>query len=283
MLRFAAGTLLCLAVMQATVRADQNGQAKTPREQFQALAKEYNDAYDAYYKGRAAAKTPQEKAKLRYPDFRGYAVKMLELAKANPKDEASFDALVWSIHKRGPKEAVAILARDHAGNARLDEVLHQLIYWPSPEAEQLFAAVAKNGKDDRAKARAALEHGSYLQKKADAVAFLKNPGGGNVEATVTYEHGKDFANQLRTLDVAAILKDADTTLDQGIATLRKQQGLDRKDRLAIQNAEGLLKEIRTRSIGMPVPEIAAEDIDGQAFKLSDYKGKVVMLDFWGHW
>jgi hypothetical protein len=36
-------------------------------------------------------------------------------------------------------------------------------------------------------------------------------------------------------------------------------------------------------IGNLAMEIEAEDIDGQTFKLSDYRGKVVVLDFWGHW
>ncbi len=36
-------------------------------------------------------------------------------------------------------------------------------------------------------------------------------------------------------------------------------------------------------IGMDVPEIVGEDTDGIAFKLSDYRGKVVVLDFWGFW
>jgi hypothetical protein len=30
-------------------------------------------------------------------------------------------------------------------------------------------------------------------------------------------------------------------------------------------------------------EIDGEDLDGVHFKLSDYRGKVVLLDFWGHW
>jgi glutathione peroxidase-family protein len=30
-------------------------------------------------------------------------------------------------------------------------------------------------------------------------------------------------------------------------------------------------------------EITGEDIDGEEFALSDYEGKVIMLDFWGHW
>ena len=36
-------------------------------------------------------------------------------------------------------------------------------------------------------------------------------------------------------------------------------------------------------IGNLAMEIEGEDIDGQTFKLSDYRGKVVVLDFWGHW
>jgi hypothetical protein len=36
-------------------------------------------------------------------------------------------------------------------------------------------------------------------------------------------------------------------------------------------------------IGKVAPEIEGEDIDGQRFKLSDYRGKVVVLDFWGNW
>ena len=35
--------------------------------------------------------------------------------------------------------------------------------------------------------------------------------------------------------------------------------------------------------GMRVPDIASDDLDGVAFKLSDYRGKVVVIDFWGDW
>jgi hypothetical protein len=33
-------------------------------------------------------------------------------------------------------------------------------------------------------------------------------------------------------------------------------------------------------VGNRAPEIQAEDGDGVSFKLSDYRGKVVLLDFW---
>jgi len=37
------------------------------------------------------------------------------------------------------------------------------------------------------------------------------------------------------------------------------------------------------AVGQQAPEIAGVDLDGVEFKLSDYRGKVVLLDFWGNW
>lgn len=48
-------------------------------------------------------------------------------------------------------------------------------------------------------------------------------------------------------------------------------------------ATRLLDEAERFEPGLPAPEIEGEDLDGVAFKLSDYRGKVVMLDFWGDW
>ena len=36
-------------------------------------------------------------------------------------------------------------------------------------------------------------------------------------------------------------------------------------------------------IGDVAPEIEGKDAEGVTFKLSDYRGKVVVLDFWGDW
>ena len=48
-------------------------------------------------------------------------------------------------------------------------------------------------------------------------------------------------------------------------------------------AQGPLFEMQHLQIGMPAPNIQGEDLDSEAFQLADYKGKVVMLDFWGDW
>jgi len=48
-------------------------------------------------------------------------------------------------------------------------------------------------------------------------------------------------------------------------------------------AQSRLYELRHLIPGKVVPEIAGEDIDGKALKLSDYRGKVVVINFWGTW
>jgi hypothetical protein len=50
-----------------------------------------------------------------------------------------------------------------------------------------------------------------------------------------------------------------------------------------KRAEGSLFEARNLVVGKEAPDIEGEDIDGVAFKLSDYRGKVIFLDFWGDW
>lgn len=40
---------------------------------------------------------------------------------------------------------------------------------------------------------------------------------------------------------------------------------------------------KTPVIGQMHPEITGPDTDGVEFNLSDYRGKVVMVDFWGDW
>ncbi len=44
-----------------------------------------------------------------------------------------------------------------------------------------------------------------------------------------------------------------------------------------------LRVIESYGVGCIAPDIAGVDLDGVGFKLSDYRGKVVFLDFWGDW
>lgn len=50
-----------------------------------------------------------------------------------------------------------------------------------------------------------------------------------------------------------------------------------------KTAEGRLFQMDHLQIGKTAADFEAKDQDGKAFKLSDYRGKVLVVDFWGFW
>ncbi len=48
-------------------------------------------------------------------------------------------------------------------------------------------------------------------------------------------------------------------------------------------AEPLLFKIKFLAVGKQAPEIRGKDVEGKEFKLSEYRGKVVLLDFFADW
>ena len=50
-----------------------------------------------------------------------------------------------------------------------------------------------------------------------------------------------------------------------------------------KRARGAIFEAENLQVGMVAPEITGPDQEGKTFKLSEYRGKVVILDFWGFW
>jgi peroxiredoxin len=56
-----------------------------------------------------------------------------------------------------------------------------------------------------------------------------------------------------------------------------------KDNPAVQRFIKSMDEIKPISIGHKAPEFSTIGLDGKPVKLSDYKGKYVLLDFWASW
>ncbi len=65
--------------------------------------------------------------------------------------------------------------------------------------------------------------------------------------------------------------------------VKKYASVERRGVPIGKSAKDALFAIQYLSIGKEAPEIAAEDLDGVEFKLTDYRGKIVLLDFWGNW
>jgi hypothetical protein len=92
-------------------------------------------------------------------------------------------------------------------------------------------------------------------------------------------------SSLQALDVAQAQKDLEKAYERVVAdfaSVRVDVGTESETTLGAQ-AGAALREMRDLAVGKPAPEIAGTDLDGVAFKLSDYRGKVILLDFWGNW
>ena len=114
-------------------------------------------------------------------------------------------------------------------------------------------------------------HERSLVKKMEAKPFalLGINSDQNKEALKEVLKNKDEAAQ------AEAEKLFQTFIDEFAKAPEKQQ--------QVEQARAALEEMKVRGIGKPAPDIAGDDLDGKPFKLSDYKGKVVLLDFWGFW
>ncbi|MHB1423744.1 MAG: peroxiredoxin family protein [Gemmataceae bacterium] len=106
---------------------------------------------------------------------------------------------------------------------------------------------------------ACLTLGQILKRRADALAAKDDKA----------------AAKLRAESAAALHRASDKYGDVKIMWGEQNFGA-----LIGDQAKSELYELRHLSIGRKAPEIDSEDQDGKKFKLSDYKGKVVLLDFW---
>ncbi|MAG58342.1 MAG: hypothetical protein CMJ83_18805 [Planctomycetes bacterium] len=144
--------------------------------------------------------------------------------------------------------------------------------------QSLDVVMAKHitSKDLGGVARALPQYVGHLQRDGVADHFdrilEKNPHA-PVQALALYHRAKSAANRVRvgSEDWRVVKKEL----------LRAKKLTDDQD-LARQ-IQSLITDRENLRVGGMAPEIKGKDLDGVAFKLSDYRGKIVVLDFWGHW
>lgn len=65
--------------------------------------------------------------------------------------------------------------------------------------------------------------------------------------------------------------------------LYRQLVAEYPDTAAAGRAKGFLFEKENLQIGMRAPDFTGQDADGNDIKLSQFRGNVVVIDFWGYW
>jgi hypothetical protein len=293
MIRTSFGFLALLALLPA-LQARDKPDTPTPAQQYQALLGEYNKAMEEFEKEYREAKTPQDKQKVfreKYPQPGKFIPRFLELAEKNSKDPAAVDALVWILsnsNSRSAKsdadnprtKAIKILLRDHVQSEKMVEVCLALSRAQDEDSQRLLRVVLEKNPNRTVKAQACIALAQQAENQLRMARRFKT----DPQLAKRYEGimGKEAVEKLFKADLDNLSKETASfyqRIVKDFADVSDTRG-GTLGKLAERKLEALLHPIL---VGKPAPEIEGEDLDGSKFKLSDYRGKVVMLDFWGHW
>ena len=96
-----------------------------------------------------------------------------------------------------------------------------------------------------------------------------------VKFALAWRKARVAADEAIDVEAAARVIAEMQRLDESCGSI-KNLGLKWRDMIA-ESVEQM------KVIGVPAADVAGRDLDGIEFSLSDYRGKVVLLDFWGYW
>jgi len=248
------------AAQQAPVAAAPDAAAL--QKEYDALVAEYSKADEAFWaslpRDASGDISVTEEQMAKRPD-NVFGPRFLEFGRRAGKTEA------------GCKAWVEALRMVHEPPATRDEIIRQLV--------EGFA-------DSPSLARAVPHFGGlrWTKGSAEAEALLRR---------VLAETSVDDVKAAATLELAQVLMDSvyepggtEPKPREDVAPARAllSELVERwPDTQYAQEAKGSLFEIDHLQVGMVAPDVESTDQDGQGFKLSDYRGKVVLLDFWGFW
>jgi hypothetical protein len=264
----AAAALAALAVGARAAPVPPPPDAPAPT----AAKKEY-DALLAEWHKAAQAKKPNPADWV--PKFKAIVTKY-------PSDPAAVECLVWIVRNdRTPdtqQEALDALRAKHIDSPAIAGICASLEHWGPPGADAFLRAVFEKSKDHESQGRACYTLARMLKTRAGEAESAKvDPA---FRANLVQWYGKELGNAIAKADPAALAKDAEALFERVVKDFSDLK--DGKYTFA-DKANRDLFEMRDLAVGKAAPEIVGEDENGKAIKLSDFRGKVVMLDFWGFW
>lgn len=262
--------------------------AQSRAERLAAIETEFQAAQAAYWKLFEGAKTDEQAQRIatehagEAPDARRWAERVWALVEEQPADDVACSALAWILENLRDdahlEKALTTLVAHHLQDPKLGQICSGLVYDWRPATRSFLTAVL-----EKCSLRAVQGIACYALAKrvlADAEMAQRLRDDPNEAEGLEGHLGADAVAELRALDPQKSRATSERLFERVISEFGDVESGRRKLADAAQDD---LFELRHLSIGCVAPEIEGNDLDGVAFKLSDYRGKLVVLDFWGNW
>ena len=205
----------------------------------------------------------------------------MENFRALGNDEAARKTYTETTPRPSPAEAVATLETMLAANAS-DEAAYQALVWllrTQPKPIHVQRLVDNFAKDERI----ADQIGIITRADPSGAALAKVKAQATDRKVLGMIAWDEAERARRELDATPPTKTEAEVLALYQRIISEYADIPHRRRTLAQSAEGVVRELTVLAVGKVAPDIEGEDLAGVPFKLSDYRGKVVMLDFWGDW
>ena len=285
--------LLILFSFSATARSEEK---PTPVERYRQHIRDYNIVSREITRSKTV-----EDRKAVARRFDEFAKKFLDVADKHPRDPIALSAirsaiqaiistdsraqniaefhpgtLVAGSSDGSSRRAVKLLLRDHLKSNKLAPICDRMRFGFRPEFEPFLVAAIKQNPHRAVRGLAQL---AYAQLRHNQLRLL-DLASDRPELAKRYGtiYGRGYIGRLRRIGRDRLVKRMETAYEAALK-FKDVTNIPFKTSVA-DKARIELYELRHLSKGKLAPDVQGKDQAGRRFKLTDYRGKVVLLYFW---
>jgi len=288
--------VLCLSAPAGAAEKEPQEQSASVADQYQALVRAIRAEGGEF---RSASSDAERRAGVER--LHVVALRYVEFAESHASDpialEAALEAVralngedsltqtTWELNATDFPEpgegnpggrTVALLLRDHLRSDQLVPICLRMSYGLRPEYEAFLRAIVLENPNEEVRGIACLSLAQILNARLLKLDIARD----RPELAPRYERlfGKECWDALQRRDRAEARAEVEAIFEKAADTYGRVK--HPYGGTLGEKARSELFEIRNLAIGKTAPDIEGVDQDGRPLKLSDYRGRVVLLDFW---